>query len=204
MATKGWIACYVWICHRVSCLCQQSSIQLLTVIRTVVTSILRLWIIIKELSNDDVSWGSAPTAFWLQVIPYVKLLVHLANAVLRVIEAHMMIICATLPSLRKFFKHIAPKWIGERTSSGSDALQNHPDLITFGRSNQRKKYNKFDSTTGYGLDTVNDVPYGMKTFHDVDVKGGPRGIREHDEGSAGDEESQKGILETRTATVTRG
>lgn len=111
-----------------------------------------------------------------------------------------MIICATLPSLRKFFRHIAPKLIGERDSSGSENTPNqHPSLVTFGRSNQKKKkYSKFDET----LNTVaDDVPYGLDTFHTVDVKGGPRSVREHERTSAGDDESQKGILHTQTATI---
>jgi len=146
---------------------------------TIFTSIMRLVIIIKELSNADVSWGSAPTAFWL------------------IIEAHLMIICASLPSLRKFFRHIAPKFIGERSSAAGSNPQRNNNLITFGRSNQKKKYKQFDSA--YGLDTVNDVPYGLQTWHNVDViAGGSREIREHEETSV---ESQMGILETRTATV---
>lgn len=110
-----------------------------------------------------------------------------------------MVICATLPSLRQFFRHVAPRLIGERSGGSSGNSSNTPTgLVTFGRSEPKKKYSKFNED--YALDTINDnsdAPYGVRTENNVDIEGGPR----EEKGTSADGESQKGILQTRTATV---
>lgn len=100
-----------------------------------------------------------------------------------------MVICATLTSLRRFFKHIAPRFIGER-SSGSNSNsrpQENSELVTFGGSN--KKYKKFSQ---------NQHLRGENT--DVTIIEEPA-VRE-DLRSSGDGNSQRGILQTHITSVT--
>lgn len=103
-----------------------------------------------------------------------------------------MVVCASLPSLRKFFHHVAPKWVGERGSSDNSTPQDD-NLVTFGGSNKnRKKYRKFDDTL-----------YCLETMHDTDIKSLSHREAAGDAHASlsGDGDSQRGILQTRTATV---
>lgn len=147
---------------------------------------MRLDIIIRELSDKDVSWGSAPTAFWLSVIPDTDPLQNaLAEPTAQSDRANLIVISASLPSLRAFVRHIAPKFIGERQSSPGH--NNNVDLVTFGGSGLKR--NNFTRCTDelYWLETVQ---------HEVDIS------TDHDAVVISmDSDSQKGILQTRTATV---
>ncbi|KAK8026408.1 hypothetical protein PG991_003464 [Apiospora marii] len=91
---------------------------------TICTSGVRLHVIVQQLSDSDVSWGSGPTA---------------------IVEANLMIVCATLPSLRAFFLHISPRLLGQGSSSSSSGSDRRAkdqsedsELVTFGRSDQKK------------------------------------------------------------------
>ncbi|KAH8819336.1 hypothetical protein F5884DRAFT_717660 [Xylogone sp. PMI_703] len=138
---------------------------------TIATSILRLVVIIQQLSNADVSWGSGPTDFWL------------------IIEAYLMVICATLPSLRKFLRHISPRLIGERSTNNNDKAKesssNNLDIITFGRL--KNNHTKFSREI-----------YGLETMTAIEIGGQLRaGLHEEcEQSSTGDNNSQKGILQT--------
>lgn len=103
-----------------------------------------------------------------------------------------MVICATLPSLRAFARHVAPKFIGERRSSAGN-IKNR-DLITFGGSGQKKKnYARFS-----------DNLYGLEVINEAGVERGPGETRQQWDNEAvsnTDAESQKGILQTMTATA---
>ncbi|KAK8139407.1 hypothetical protein PG984_002787 [Apiospora sp. TS-2023a] len=117
-------------------------------ILTICTSGVRLHVIIQQLSDSDVSWGSGPTAFWV------------------IVEANLMIVCATLPSLRQFLLHVSPKLLGMSSSSssnnGRDGAKEHSEdseLVTFGqggRKGQKKRAIRLPDTL-YGLDTFNDT-----------------------------------------------
>lgn len=67
--------------------------------RTIVTSIMRAVVLPTLLTSTDPSWDVA----------YASMLV--------VVESNLIIICGTLPTLRKFVRHVAPKLIGEGSSS---------------------------------------------------------------------------------------
>lgn len=76
------------------------------------------------------------------------------------VEANLMIICGSLPTLKRFLHHVAPKIVGE-TSQGSKVTKSSgtPGLRTFGDSGPKKRgYNVFgESETEFDLATI-DVP----------------------------------------------
>lgn len=115
-----------------------------------------------------------------------------------------MVICATLPSLRKFFRHVAPKLIGERSRPSTDNSNIPSELLTFGRTKQSKKtYDKFkDDTLGDKEDSDKDVPYGVNIGYAVGIEGAKRQDKgEHNGSRSHDGDSQKGILTTTETTV---
>lgn len=108
-----------------------------------------------------------------------------------IVEANLVIICGSLPTLRKFFRHVAPKIIGESTYGGhrsrskgshsrkpwtksSSKLGAAPDLVTFGSLpvNGHRAYAKFGGRSGkdddYILETIADPG---REYEDVGKKG---------------------------------
>ncbi|KAF3765348.1 hypothetical protein M406DRAFT_16195, partial [Cryphonectria parasitica EP155] len=65
---------------------------------TVITSILRAVILPNLMQNPDNTWEIADASLLI------------------VIESNLIIICGMLPTLRRFFHHVAPRLIGESTS----------------------------------------------------------------------------------------
>lgn len=114
-----------------------------------------------------------------------------------------MLICTTLPSLRKFFRHISPHLIGERSSKNqSEGYSGSTNPIhTIGGSGglpksgvKRSKYSRFDDTQ-YGMETTVNVEMDkmdQRKSHNPNWEAG----------SGDDDESQKGIVQTRTTTIT--
>lgn len=102
-----------------------------------------------------------------------------------------MVICASLPSLRAFVGHIAPKLLGIRQSSPSKGYNNSNSvgLVTFGGTGGIKKKK--------GVKLSDDL-YGLETVqHEVDISVD----QDAEAGTCTDSDSQKGILQTRTTTV---
>ncbi|KAL2883226.1 hypothetical protein SGCOL_001417 [Colletotrichum sp. CLE4] len=100
---------------------------------TVVTSIVRVSLLPAMLTSMDQSWVIAWASLWI------------------IVEANLVVICASLPTLRKFFRHVAPKIIGESTygkgktvgGGGSKAMSR----MTIGGTNgtrNRAEYSQFD------------------------------------------------------------
>lgn len=61
----------------------------------------------------------------------------------RIIEANLIVICGSTPTLRRFFRHVAPSLIGDSSSRGKSSKDTHqrdPGLVTFGRIPNRGKY----------------------------------------------------------------
>lgn len=106
------------------------------------------------LTSSDSSWDVA----------YASMLV--------VVEANLIIICGMLPTLRKFFRHVAPKIIGESTyarGQGSKSGGAHykssnssPPIVTFGsipsshkcgHGHNHRGYAKFDEYA-FALETI--------------------------------------------------
>jgi hypothetical protein len=121
------------------------------------------------------------------------------------VEANLLIICASLSTIRKFFYHVAPRLNSENNTTDY-STNPKSDLVTFGRGSDRgtgrnkKKYSKFDDDL-YGLDTFNGVdieagrPEDNKSHRQRDSR------RKDDANNDGDADSAKAILQTRTATV---
>ncbi|KAL8376546.1 hypothetical protein RB595_007578 [Gaeumannomyces hyphopodioides] len=104
---------------------------------TVVTSIVRLYLLITILDEVDQTWGGGPVTVWILV------------------EANLLIMCACLSTLRHFFRAVAPDLLssmrgkskGKGTSGG---LSDTPgsELQTIGQISgkrlSRKKFLKLD------------------------------------------------------------
>ncbi|OHE98498.1 integral membrane protein [Colletotrichum orchidophilum] len=101
---------------------------------TVVTSIVRVSLLPAMLTTLDQSWVIAWASLWI------------------IVEANLVVICAALPTIRKFFRHVAPKIIGESTygkgtktigGTGSKPISR----LTIGGTNgtrNRAEYSQFD------------------------------------------------------------
>nr|XP_036584369.1 uncharacterized protein CTRU02_05444 [Colletotrichum truncatum]KAF6793887.1 hypothetical protein CTRU02_05444 [Colletotrichum truncatum] len=64
---------------------------------TVVTSVVRFFLLLDMLRSLDQSWAISWASVWI------------------IIEANLLIICAAFPTLKKFIRHVAPKFLGEST-----------------------------------------------------------------------------------------
>ncbi|KAI3539080.1 integral membrane protein [Colletotrichum abscissum] len=98
---------------------------------TVATSIVRLTYLPPLLVSVDPSWDAAPANIWTFV------------------EANLFVICGSMPTLRKFFKHFAPKLMGSSTNPSSYAVGGyrmsyaHQRSTNAMKSRQRKQYEQF-------------------------------------------------------------
>ncbi|PIA99847.1 hypothetical protein CB0940_02398 [Cercospora beticola] len=63
---------------------------------TLIASIVRLALLPAAIHSADATWSISKPAIWL------------------CIETNLVIICGCLPSMRSFFRHVAPKYVGER------------------------------------------------------------------------------------------
>ncbi|KAK4504900.1 hypothetical protein PRZ48_002863 [Zasmidium cellare] len=71
---------------------------------TLVTSLVRLSLLPPMVTATDTTWAISTPAIWI------------------CIEANLVIICGCLPILRLFFRHVAPRLIGEST----ETVASHP------------------------------------------------------------------------------
>ncbi|KAK0368713.1 integral membrane protein [Colletotrichum limetticola] len=151
---------------------------------TVATSIVRLTYLPPLLVSVDPSWDAAPANIWTFV------------------EANLFVICGSMPTLRKFFKHFAPKLMGSSTNPSSYAVGGyrmsyaHQRSTNAMKSRQRKQYEQFPDenemhTFHSDRKRMNEEDPG---FSSVVVAGG----RE-----SADDMSDKAILQTKTVTIQR-
>ncbi|KAL0940477.1 uncharacterized protein CTRU02_203240 [Colletotrichum truncatum] len=70
-------------------------------LRTVATSIVRMTFLPILLTSRDPPWDSAPANIWT------------------FLEGNLFVICGSMPTIRKFFEHFAPKLMGLPTASSS-------------------------------------------------------------------------------------
>ncbi|KAE9583294.1 hypothetical protein CGMCC3_g1294 [Colletotrichum fructicola] len=122
---------------------------------TVITSVVRLYLLITILADADQTWGGIFINIWVSI------------------EANLLVMCACLSTLRLFFHTVSPKLFssGAGTTGKSGGVSGN-GLRTIGgtgggiSAGHRSQYNRFD--------TSRDEPeYDMDTFH-VQIKGGPR------------------------------
>jgi hypothetical protein len=140
-----------------------------------------------------------------------------------VVEANMFIVTAALPTLRKFFKHVAPRMIGEsygskpsRTtgpSSGKPITSGH--LVTIGSARSKSygdgKYRKFGNSRTADRDrdqdsddfVMHDLPHRSKSS----ANGGSRDLEigKWEAHVVSDDDSERAIIppEDRAIVQTR-
>ncbi|OHF03678.1 integral membrane protein [Colletotrichum orchidophilum] len=152
---------------------------------TVATSIVRLTYLPPLLKSVDPSWDAAPANIWT------------------FIEANLFVICGSMPTLRKFFKHFAPKLMGSSTNPSSYVIGGyrmsyaHQKSLNAMRSRQRKQYEQFpDMNEMHTFNTDRKrTDEEEPGFSSVVVAAGGRG--------SGDDRSDKAILQTKTVTIER-
>ncbi|KAI5456633.1 hypothetical protein BGZ63DRAFT_428750 [Mariannaea sp. PMI_226] len=139
---------------------------------TVATSVVRLAYLPPVLKTRDPSWDSASSALWT------------------FIEANLMIICGSVPTLRRFFKHIAPKLMGS-TSNPSYASDYHAQRSAEVRKMQRNKYENF----------TDDASNEMEVFSSHSDRVGTRALGAVSGDANADNHSKKAILQSKTFTI---
>ncbi|KAK1997952.1 integral membrane protein [Colletotrichum falcatum] len=108
---------------------------------TVATSVIRLYYLPPLLKSTDPSWDGATADIWT------------------FIEGNLFVICGSMPTLRKFFKHFAPKVMGTMSNPSSYALDRYhvsgyakrASTMKTRQSRQRKDYEQF-------TDSSNEMP----------------------------------------------
>ncbi|VUC27945.1 unnamed protein product [Clonostachys rosea] len=155
---------------------------------TIGTSVVRLALLPVVLKSPDPSWDGCPADVWTFV------------------EANLFIICGSMPTLRKFFKHFMPRLMGSSggQSSGyrnpaspgpSNTLQSGGHMISRLR-NKRKSYAQFASDGEEN--EMQDFRGGDKTKKERTVT-----VTTADRSQvAGDNQSDEGaILQTKSFTL---
>ncbi|KAF2130674.1 hypothetical protein P153DRAFT_384935 [Dothidotthia symphoricarpi CBS 119687] len=149
---------------------------------TIVTSVIRLVILIPSLTSVDQTWVIGEGTLWIFV------------------ESNLLVICCCLPTLRRFFRHVAPRIIGEYSDSPSRRESNSRKLRTWGSMTSRPK-RQFDTL----MNTVDDhenrenIPLEMRGDG---KKLGHRESRVNVWGMKADDDSEEAILYERTVQVT--
>lgn len=151
---------------------------------TLITSIVRLVLLLPSLSNPDQSWSLAEGCLWV------------------IIEANLLIMCGCLPTLRVFLKHVAPRVLGDRSQNKpSEQNSGSYGLRTFGGSNGPRR--KFDTL----VELEHDVRFNRNSLRpdmgktNVKIYSGRSDESLANQGATGDGDSEDGILQTRTTTV---
>ncbi|KAF4962830.1 hypothetical protein FSARC_9113 [Fusarium sarcochroum] len=100
---------------------------------TVATSIIRMVYLPSLLGAADIPWVAAPANVWSFV------------------EVNLFVICASMPTFRRFLKRFAPRWMGSSSHSHSSKPMNDQSISRL-RRRSRTRYGKFD---GFELETYN-------------------------------------------------
>lgn len=103
---------------------------------TVVSSALRLSVLVPLLEDPDQTWGMTKAILWI------------------VIECNLLVMCASLPTLSRFTSHVAPKLIGNSfvgssarpTGQKSGATAESQGFRTFGKGSDRRRLDTFGMT----------------------------------------------------------
>ncbi|KAF4924906.1 hypothetical protein CGCVW01_v003840 [Colletotrichum viniferum] len=97
---------------------------------TVTTSVVRMVYLQAMLKSTDTAWVAAPANVWSFV------------------EVNLFIICGSMPTLRRFFRSIAPKIIG---SSHDNSRVKHTGPSNSSRG-PRSEYSQFDTHSHYDIE----------------------------------------------------
>ncbi|KAI0593523.1 hypothetical protein F4775DRAFT_577415 [Biscogniauxia sp. FL1348] len=111
----------------------------------IIVAIVHLSVDIDKKIQADITWVSARKLYWL------------------IIETNMLVICATLPSLSRFFRHTMPKFTSQLPAIGlAGSSNNDPSFLVFrgfgekGQKTTTAQYNRFVSTD-YALDSFSQI-----------------------------------------------
>jgi hypothetical protein len=142
------------------------------------TSSIRLAGLPTLLNAQDITWDAAPPNIWSFV------------------EANLFVICGSMPTLRKFFKHFAPRLMGSSTNPSYNPSYG----ANYARSQQSRSRKEHRSYSRFPeeereLHTLSSTKTNLK------VNAGKGPIVEVEEGVRGDDTSEKAILQTKTYTV---
>ncbi|KAI9687152.1 MAG: hypothetical protein M1822_002563 [Bathelium mastoideum] len=152
---------------------------------TVITSFVRLVLLVTQINEVDSTWVAGPINYWVTI------------------EANLLIICASLPTIRQFGRTVAPKFLSSSDSANyynrADPAGNIPSV---GSSRSRGKYRRERGPYDYDSDLMMEtLVNGGSGTHAHDVEGGNlHSSADRDSKTAifGD----KSIMRTRTAQVT--
>ncbi|KAH7039590.1 uncharacterized protein B0I36DRAFT_390210 [Microdochium trichocladiopsis] len=167
---------------------------------TIMTSAIRLGLLPNLLKATDITWDAAP-----------------AN-IFSFVEANLFIICGSVPTLRKFFKHVAPKLIGSYADSSQYAHREYRQSYGYSSHSRSRKEHGAGRYDRFGKDD-NELrqlppsvlqPHAFSTYpsspkgEDVEFAQGKTGnsaTAEAQEPVRGDDGSEKAILTTTTVNV---
>lgn len=171
---------------------------------TVATSVVRLLHLPAVLASDDPSWAAAPSNVWT------------------FIEANLFVICGSMPTLRKFFKHFLPRVMGSsgkgssyayggayanRNPSGGGAVRGSTygpqRASTISRMrNTNRQYSQFDGT---GTDRISEETEMQRLSGEKKGESGATVtvgvVRKDDVEASRDDHSERAILQTKSFTV---
>ncbi|KAI9900495.1 hypothetical protein N3K66_004757 [Trichothecium roseum] len=102
---------------------------------TIVFSIMRLTKLPPVLKSDDPTWAVCDANIWT------------------LLEANFFVICGSMPTLRKFFKHFAPRLMGSSPSTKRPGPSPHEGGSALDRIRRQRRYAHFD-------DDDDDYDYG--------------------------------------------
>ncbi|KAF3013037.1 hypothetical protein E8E14_009560 [Neopestalotiopsis sp. 37M] len=161
---------------------------------TLVTSIVRLVVLIPVLTNIDQTWAISFPCMWICV------------------ETSLLTICAALPTIRKFVAHFTKKPTSASAAQSDNSSSNKkPSLRTWGAAGTRRRYDRFGEESEFDMKTLDkgeeDQPElrpDVRPNHHggIEVRVGAHNIS-WDSRSEVDAESQRGIVQTRTTTIQR-
>ncbi|KAI9150599.1 Efflux pump DEP3 [Paramyrothecium foliicola] len=122
---------------------------------TVATSIVRLILLPSLLKSTDVSFDAAPANIW------------------SFIEGNLFVICGSMPTLRRFFKHFAPQLMGSSGTSQSNTYgagyHNQQRSGTLSRVHKSRQYAQFSEEDAMEMDRYSDDNNKMGTSVAVGV-----------------------------------
>lgn len=118
--------------------------------RTIITSVIRA-AILPKMSGPDQSWVTAEASIWRYAYRFGLRVILLTCILNSMLECNLTIICGTVPTLKRFLKHVFPKllgssWSSDRKSSKTPALKPYP-FRTIGGS-YRNRYAQFGGSDG--------------------------------------------------------
>ena len=170
---------------------------------TVATSGVRLFYLMKVLNTSDLSWDAARANVWSYVpLPTLSLLTNsfvrkhqLTMSRRSLIEANLFIICGSMPTLRKFFKHFAPKLMG--SSSGNATSER------YGPYNGGSAGGALETIGGTGSkqQTTRKARSQYMEMHDLSPMTSNKISAEDSDKAQPDNGSEKAILQTKTVEV---